>query len=80
MQTHEECRSKEKIVFDNAMSTCPTHWKNMTFGKFSINVTIVKCNQDKLLFNDYEEVQKFLSCPLRDLHMYSKLNKEFQEC
>ena len=43
------------------------------------NAHIVKCNQDKLLFNDYEEVKKFLSCPPWDLHKYSKLNKEFQE-
>ena len=78
-QTPEERRSKEKIVFDNAMSTCSAHWKNMTFGNFPINVHIVKCNQDELLFHDYEEVKKFLSCPLRDLHKYRKLNKEFQE-
>ena len=78
-QTPEERRSKEKIVFDNAMSTCSAHWKNITFDNFPINVHIVKCNQDELLFNDYEEVKKFLSCPLRDLHKYSKLNKEFQE-
>ena len=50
-QTPEERRSKEKIVFDNAMSTCSSHWKNMTFDNFPINVHIVKCNQDKLLFN-----------------------------
>ena len=61
------------------MSTCSAHWKNITFDNFPINVHIVKCNQDELLFNDYEEVKKFLSCPLRDLHKYSKLNKEFQE-
>ena len=79
MQTPEKRRSKEKIVFDNAMSTCSAHWKNTTFDNFPINVHIVKCNQDELLFNDYEEVKKFLSCPLRDLHKYSKLNKEFQE-
>ena len=78
-QTPEERRSEEKIVFDNAMSTCSAHWKNTTFDNFPINVHIVKCNQDELLFNDYEEVKKFLSCPLRDLHKYSKLNKEFQE-
>ena len=64
MQTPEESRSKEKIVFDNAMSTCSAHWKNMTFDNFPINVHIVKCNQDKLLFNDYEEGKTFLSCPL----------------
>ena len=79
MQTPEERRSKEKIAFDNAMSTCSANWKNMTFDNFPINVPIVKCNQDKVLFNDYEEVKKFLSCPLRDLHKYSKFNKEFQE-
>ena len=61
------------------MSTCSAHWKNMTFDNFPINVHIVKCNQDKLLFNDYEEVKTFLSCPLWDLHKYSKLNREFQE-
>ena len=35
MQTPEERRSKEKIAFDNAMSTCSAHWKNMTFDNFS---------------------------------------------
>ena len=44
MQTPEESRSKEKIVFDNAMSTCSAHWKYMTFDNFPINVHIVKCN------------------------------------
>ena len=51
----------------------------MAFDNFPINVHILKCNQEEFLFNDYEEVKKFLSCPLRDLHKYSKLNKEFQE-
>ena len=61
------------------MSTCSAHWKNITFENFPINVHIVKCNQDERLFNDYEEIKKFLSCPLRDLHKYSKRNKELQE-
>ena len=50
-QTPEERRSKEKIVFDHIMSNCSADWKNMTFENFPINVHIVKCNQDKLLFN-----------------------------
>ena len=44
-QTPEERRSEEKIVFDNAMSTCSAHWKNTTFDNFPINIHIVKCNQ-----------------------------------
>ena len=51
----------------------------MAFDNFPINVHILKCNQEEFLFNDYEEVKKFLSCPLRDLHKYSKLKKAFQE-
>ena len=51
-ETPEERRSKEKVIFDNVMSTCSANWKNMIFDNFSINVNIVKCNQDELLFNN----------------------------
>ena len=42
-----------------------------------ISLNVTKTNFFSI-FNDYEEVKKFLKCPLQDLHKYSKLNKEFQ--
>lgn len=30
-----------------------------------------------LLFNDYDEVKKFLNCPIRDIHKYAEIRKEF---
>lgn len=30
-----------------------------------------------LLFDDYDEVKKFLNCPIRDIHKYTEIRKEF---
>ena len=74
-----EREQKEAIVFNNAMQSCADHWKDLTFDGFPVNATVVKCNEDELKFKDYETIKEFLSCPLRDLHKFSQLKKEFDE-
>ena len=53
------------------------HWKNTTFDGFPVDVTTIKCGEDKLLYGDYEKVKKFLKSPLREIHEYEDIRKEY---
>ena len=54
------------------------HWKNTTFDGFPVDVTTIKCAEDKLLYDDYEKVKKFLKSPLIEIHEYADIRKEYE--
>ena len=54
------------------------HWTNTTFDGFPVDVTTIKCGEDKLLYDDYEKLKKFLKSPLREIHEYSYIRKEYE--
>ena len=73
-------RTKEKIVFDNAMNELEnTYWENCEFDGFPVSVKTIDCGEDNLVWSDYELVKEFLKSPLRDAHKYSLIRKEFLE-
>ena len=74
----EELDEKEQKLFDIAMSDLATHWKDTTFDSFPVNVKVVECSKDDLLYDDYDTVKNFLKSPIRDAHLYSDLNKEYK--
>ena len=76
--TAEELMQKEKIVFDKAMTELESYWKDVNFDNHKVFTSVIKTNEDKLLFDDYETVKKFLACPLRDIHQYSSLLREYK--
>ena len=55
------------------------HWKNASFDGHTVTTAVVKCNEDALLFQDYDQVKAFLKSPARDLHNFCTLCKEFKE-
>lgn len=74
-------RQKESIVFDRAMNDMKDkHWKDFGFDGFPVHVKVIPCNNDNLLFDDFNEVKACLKSPLRDLHQHANIIKEFQEC
>ena len=74
-------RQKESTVFNQAMNDIKDkHWKELNFDGFPVHVNIVPCNNDNLLFDDYDKVKACLKSPLRDLHQHANIIKEFQEC
>ena len=76
----EELKEKEKVVFDRAMkSLAEYHWNNFKFNEFPVDVEPVLVGEDELLFDDYDRVKSFLKTPIRDLHKYLDLLKEFKE-
>ena len=71
---------KEKRIFDRAMETIrDKHWYDMTSDNMPIDVNVVSCNEDQLLFDDYDKVKAFLKSPLRNLHEYSDIVGEFKD-
>ncbi|CAB4044267.1 PREDICTED: uncharacterized protein LOC105443326 [Paramuricea clavata] len=74
-------KRKESTIFDRAMNDIKDkHWKDVLFDGFPVQTKIIPCNNDNLLFNDYDDVKACLKSPLRDLHQYADLIKEFNEC
>ena len=76
--TKEELRRKEKIVFDNAINQLQQHWANSSFDDLPISVTPVLCGENPLLWDDYDYVKEYLSCPLNSIHKFADLTKEFK--
>ena len=70
---------KESIVFNSAMNTIrEAHWKDFTFDGFKSEIGVINCNEDVLLFKDYEEVQATLKSNIRDLPKHSSVLSEFK--
>ena len=60
---------EEKRIFDRAMETIrDNHWYDIP-----VDVNLVPCNEDQLLFDDYDGVKACLKSPLRNLHEYSDI-------
>ena len=76
--TKEQLVQKESIVFNKAMRELKAFWNGSKFDDHLINIEIVETNSDMLLFDDYEKVQKFLASPLRDVHNFINLLKEYK--
>jgi len=78
--TTEALQKKEKEIFDRAMNSIASgHWRDTVFNGHPVTTTVIKCNEDDLLFKDYEQVKAFLKSPLRELHNFATLQKEFVE-
>lgn len=74
----EELMQKEKAVFDKAMTELRSYWEGACFDGHDVSTKITQTNSDQLLFDDYETVKNFLKCPIRDLHKFSNLAKEYK--
>ena len=64
---------KEKQVFDVAMNKLKNYWKEVKFDDFDVTTRVVLTNEDELLYDDHDNVKKFLACPIRDIHRYEKI-------
>ena len=69
---------KEKQVFDAAMNELKNYWKEVKFDDFDVTTRVVLTNEDELLFDDHDNVKKFLACPIRDIHRYEKISNEYK--
>ena len=76
--SNEQIQEKEKIVFDKVLIELQrAHWESSSFDGFDINISPVFCGEDDLIWNDYDEIKKFLRCPLNSLHQHTNLIIEF---
>ena len=76
--SREELAVKVKKLFDIAMEECANHWRDATFDEFPINVNVIKCSNNILLFDHYVKVKEFLKYLLRQAHEFSGLQNKFQ--
>ena len=71
---------KESVVFDTAMKSIrDDHWNDLEFDNFEMNLDIVECNHDQLLFNDYKQAKAAMKSGIRNLHNHSSIINEFKE-
>ena len=71
---------KERVVFDTAMKNIrDDHWNDFEFDNFEMNLDIVECNHDQLLFNDYKQAKAAMKSGIRNLHNHSSIINEFKE-
>ena len=78
--TESEILKKQFEVFDRTMyDIAEKHWQNMTFDRYPIDVEIVPCGDERLLFGDFHRVKECLKSTLRNLHKFSGIIKEFKE-
>ena len=78
--TESEILKKQFEIFDRAMyDIAEKHWQNMTFDGYPIDVEIVPCGDERLLFGDFHKVKECLKSTLRNLHKFSGIIKEFKE-
>ena len=55
--SEETTKGKESVVFDRAMNDIKEkHWKDLKFDGFQVHVSVVPCNKDNLLFDDYDKI------------------------
>ena len=74
----EQRKEKEKVIFENAMTSMKLdHWKDALFDSFVIKTEVIPCGEDNLVFNDYENVKAFIKYPIRDIHKFNDLQKEY---
>ena len=78
--SNDERKEKEKKVFDRAMLDIENNfWKNASFDSFSVESDVIKCNEDELLFNDFERVKQCLKSPLRNLSEFKDIVCEYKK-
>ena len=78
--TESEILKKEFEVFDRAIyDIAEKHWQNMTFDGYPIDLEVVPCGNERLLFGDFHRMKECLKSPLRNLHEFSDIIKEFKE-
>ena len=78
--TESEILKKEFEVFDSAIyDIAEKHWQNMTFDEYPVDVEVVPRGDERLLFGDFHRVKECLKSPLRNLHGFSDIIKEFKE-
>ena len=62
------------MVFDAAMHSLERDVRiDSNFYTFTVRVQTVKCGEDKLLFDDYDNVKAFLKSPIREIHQFRGL-------
>ena len=71
---------KKKKTFDNVILSMENrHWKNSNFDGFPVGVTTNwQIDEDKLLYDEYEKVKKILKPPLREIHEYADIRKQYE--
>lgn len=70
--TKDLCAEKEKQIFDHAMENIENrYWPNMTFDDLNVIIQTVRCNEDDIIFQDYDKVKEFLGAALHNIHEYS---------
>ena len=52
--SEEERATKERAVFNDAMEKCSQCRRNLNFDGKEINTAVIRCDEDNLLFDDYE--------------------------
>ena len=68
--TKDLCAEKEKQIFDHAMENIENrYWPNMTFDDLNVIIQTVRCNEDDIIFQDYDKVKEFLGAALHLLKM-----------
>ena len=77
--SEEERATKERVVFNDAMEKWSQCWRNLNFDGKEINTAVIKCDEDNLLFDDYERVQAFLETSIGRLPEFEDLVKEFKD-
>ena len=78
--TESEILKIEFEVFDRALyDIAEKHWQNITFDGYPINVEVIPCGDERLLFGDFHKMKECLKSPLQNLHEFSDIIKEFKE-
>ena len=69
--TKDQCAEKEKQIFDHAMENTENGYcSNITLNNSDVTVQTVCCNEDDLIFQDYDKVKEFLGATLHEIHEY----------
>ena len=64
-------KEKETTIFNRAMNEIhDQHWNKIKFDGFEVNVEVVPCNNNELIFDDYEKVIRSVS----NLHSENCIN------
>ena len=61
------------------MAEYKSYWENLKSNDHEISTKAIPTNNDKLVYDDYERVKVFLSCPILDIYKYSDFVQEFKK-
>ena len=74
--TEDERKEKEKLMLDKAADVLAQHWRGCTFdGHVVVPITVSSANEEDRIYNDQNELLRFLSAPLRDFNSDKTLQR-----